>query len=51
MSSFYICAAKIFHQTMYGSWDMVCDGNYVRIDGQKKWHIDLGASPKNQHVQ
>ena len=33
---------------MYGSSDMVCDG---QMDGQtnawKKWHIEVGAPPKN----
>ena len=31
-------------QMMYGSWDMVHDG---RTDGRKKWHIQVGAPPKN----
>ena len=33
---------------MYGFWDIVCnkwmDG---QTDGQKKWHIEVGATPKN----
>ena len=30
-------------EIMYGSWDMVHDR---QIDGQKQWHIEVGAQPK-----
>ena len=34
---------------MYGSWEMLRDGQMDgRIDGQKKWHIEVGAPPKNE---
>ena len=33
-----------YNQMMYGSWDMVPDG---RTDRRKKWHIEVGAPPKN----
>ena len=46
-SSFYICIPKIII-AWCSSWDMVCnrwtDG---WTDGQKKWHIERGAPPKN----
>ena len=29
---------------MYSSWEMVCD---ELTDGRKKWHIEVGAPPKN----
>ena len=37
---------------MYGPWNMVHDGQmdgwtYGHIDRQKKWHIEVGALPKN----
>ena len=32
---------------MYGSWDMVRDR---RTDGQKKWHIEVGAPPKKNNI-
>ena len=41
ISSFYICVPKIM---IYGFWDMLCDR---QMDGQKKWHIEVGAPPKN----
>ena len=32
---------------MYSSWDMVRDGQTDRrMDGQKKWHIEVGGPPK-----
>ena len=42
-SSFYMCS-KNYGQMMYSSWDMVRDR---RTDGWKKWHIEVGAPPKN----
>ena len=36
---------KNYDQMMYGSWDMVCNR---QTDGWKKWHIEVGAQPKNQ---
>ena len=40
---------KNYDQMMYGSWDMVCNRQTGgRTDGQKKWHIELGAPPKNR---
>ena len=43
---------KNYDQIMYGSWNMVHDGQtdgwtYGHIDRQKKWHIEVGALPKN----
>ena len=35
---------KNYDQMMYSSWDMVRDR---QMDGQKKWHIEVGAPPKN----
>ena len=32
---------------MYGSWDMVSDR---RMEGQKKWHIEVGAPTKNHKL-
>ena len=37
---------KNYDQVMYGSWEMVCKG---WADGQKKWHIEVGAPPKNKN--
>ena len=35
-------------QMMYDSWDIVRDERTDRrTDGQKKWHIEVGAPPKN----
>ena len=31
-------------QIIYGFWDMVRDG---RTDGREKWHIEVGALPRN----
>ena len=42
ISSFYTCVPQIM-TTMYSSWDMVRDGPK---DGQKKWHVEVGAPPK-----
>ena len=34
---------------MYGPWDMVRDRRTDRqTDQRKKWHIEVGAPPKNQ---
>ena len=51
---------KNYGQMMYGSWDMLRDGETDgRVDGRtdgwmegqtdgwKKWHIEVGAPPKN----
>ena len=39
---------KNYDQMMYGSWDMVCDRQMDRQKGgQKKWHVEVGAPPKN----
>ena len=35
---------KNYDQMMYSSWDMV---HNRQMDGQKKWHIEVGAPPKN----
>ena len=35
---------KNYDQIMYCSWDMMCNR---QTDGQKKWHIEVGAPPKN----
>ena len=35
---------KNYDQKVYGSWDMLRDR---RTDGRKKWHIEVGAPPKN----
>ena len=33
---------------MYGSWDIIRNGWMERqADGQKKWHIEVGAQLKN----
>ena len=38
---------KNYDQMMYDSWDMVCDRRTDRqMDGRKKWHIEVGAPPK-----
>ena len=40
---------KNYGQMTYGSWDMVCDRWTDRqTDGQKKWHIDVGAQLKKK---
>ena len=44
---------KNYNEMMYGSWDMVCDtqtdrGTEGGTYGWKKWHIEVGAPPKNQ---
>ena len=38
-----------YDNMMYGSWDMVCNGRRTdgQTNGQKKWHIEVGALPKN----
>ena len=34
---------------MYGSWVIGRDGQTDgRTDGRKKWHIEVGAPPKNK---
>ena len=39
---------KNYDQMMYSSWDIVHDGQTDRwTDRQKKWHIEVGAPPKN----
>ena len=45
---------KNYDHTIHGSWDKVCDGQMEgwtdgEKDGQtdKKWHIEVGAPPKN----
>ena len=42
---------KNYDQMMYSSWDMVhekrTDG---QTDGQKKWHIEVGAPPKKRNI-
>ena len=35
---------KNHDQMIYVSWDMLRNG---RMDVQKKWHIEVGAPPKN----
>ena len=41
---------KNYDQMMYGSWDMVRDGQTDRrTDGRKKWHIEVGAPSKNNY--
>ena len=38
---------KNYDQMMYDSWDMVYDRRTDRqMDGRKKWHIEVGAPPK-----
>ena len=38
---------KNYDQTMYSSWDMLRDRRTDgQMDGQKKWHIEVGAPPK-----
>ena len=44
ISSFYTCVPN-YDQIMYGSWDMVC--NRQTGGWQKKWHMEVGAPPKN----
>ena len=34
---------KNYDQMMYGFWEMVCNR---RMDGTKKWHMEVGASPR-----
>ena len=42
---------KNYDQVMYGSWDMVCDGQMDgRTDWRKKWHIEVGAPPKKHKI-
>ena len=42
---------KNYDQMMYGSWVMLCDRwTDGQIDGWKKWHIEVGAPPKNKHL-
>ena len=52
VSSFYTCVPKIkIMITIYGFWNMVRDG---RADGRtviKRWHIEVGAPPKNKKNQ
>ena len=52
ISSFLHMCTKNYDQMKYGLWDMVCDRWTDRwtnrwIDGQKKWHIEVNAPPKN----
>ena len=46
ISSFYICVPKIMFRwcTVPEIWCMTDDG---RTDKRKKWHIEVGAPPKN----
>ena len=37
-------STKNYGKMMYGSWDMVCNRE---MDRRKKWHIEVGAQPKN----
>ena len=43
---------KNYDQMMYGFWNMVREGQTGiqtdgRTDRRKKWHIEVGAPPKN----
>ena len=42
----HMCS-KNYDQTMYSSWDMVCKGQIDRWKDGRKWHIEVGAPPKN----
>ena len=45
ISSLYICAPKNNDHMMYGSWNVVWDGQTDRrTDGRKKWHIEVVAT-------
>ena len=44
------------YKMIYGSWDMVCDRWMNRqtdrwTDGQKKWHIEVGANQKIRYFE
>ena len=46
----HMCA-KNYDQMLYGSWDVVRDGwTDGQTDRQKKWHIEVGAPPKNYQI-
>ena len=42
----HMCTTNYGHM-MYSSWDMVCDRWTDRQTEKKKWHIEVGAPPKN----
>ena len=44
ISSFYINVPKSMARWWHSSWDMLHDR---WMDGQKKWHVEVGAPPKN----
>ena len=47
ISSYLYMRTENYDKMMYGSWDMVCDGQTDRrTDGRKKWHTEVGAPPK-----
>ena len=50
----YMCT-KNYHQMIYDSWELLCNGQTDRwtdwwMNGQKKWHIEVGAPPKKWNV-
>ena len=45
-----MCARNYDHM-MYDSWNMVCDRQMDGwTNGQKKWHKEMGAPPKNDYL-
>ena len=38
-----------YDQKMYSSWDMVQQTDRRGTDGRTKWHMEVGAPPKNAH--
>ena len=43
---------KNYNQMIYGSWDTVHDRQTEgQTNGQKKWHTEVGAPPKNKMVR
>ena len=47
----HMCTKNNDHM-MYGSWNMVCNKLMDRqMDGQKKWHIEVGAPPKKTYPE
>ena len=48
ISPIYTCVPKIMIRWCTVSWDMMHDGWTDRqMGGQKKWHMEVGAPPKN----
>ena len=47
----HMCA-KNYDQMMYGSWDMLHDRRTDKqTNGQKKWHVEVGAPPKKKQTK